>query len=286
MKAGIVVLTIVACIVIAALQSRSRPRSQSRRRGHMVSSSLESFFRRISATPCYIWRLGARFLAFLSESAARIFNTVGRPRLQTPKQPVRAVPARSGSPGNGGTSERPNLILQSHPPALGQVRPRGLTNVRSSCYMNATLQCLFRLPAFAPKSGPFRAAYSALANQMAGGSAQQPVDMQAFVNAISGGWDRMADPRERNRFNGRSHQVLTLLHDVTCNTPCDYPRSSATPVLLFRVPRRCWAGVLARPIQSSAVPSATMALGEGHVCASRTPVSTRKLRRCRTQWSF
>ena len=208
MKAGIVVLTIVACIVIAALQSRSRPRSQSRRRGHMVSSSLESFFRRISATPCYIRRLGARFLAFLSESAARIFNTVGRPyRLQTPKQPVRAVPARSGSPGNGGTSERPNLILQSHPPALGQVRPRGLRNVHSSCYMNATLQCLFRLPAFAPKSGPFRVAYSALANQMAGGSAQQPVDMKAFVNAISEGWNRMAEQKERNRFNGRSHEV-------------------------------------------------------------------------------
>ena len=280
MTAGIVVLTIVASIVIAALQSRSRPRSQSRRRGHMVSSSLGSFYRRISATPCYIWRLGARFLAFLSESAARIFNTVGPPGLQTPKQPVRAVPARSGSPGNSGTSERPNL-------ALGQVRPRGLRNDHNSnCYMNATLQCLFRLPAFAPKSGPFRAAYSALANQMAGGSAQQPVDMKAFVNAISEGWNGMAEQRERNMFNGRSHQVLALLHDVTCNTPCDYPRSSATPVLLFAVPRGCWAGVLARPIQSGAVPSATVAVGEGHVCASHTPVSTRKLRRCRTQWSF
>ena len=153
--------------------------------------------------------------------------------------------------------------------------------------MNATLQCLLRLPAFAPKSGPLRAAYSALANQMAGGSAQQPVDMQAFMSAISGGWARMADPREKDRFNGDSQQVPALLRDVACSsTPCDCPRSSATPLLLCRVPRGCWAGVLARPIHSGAVPSATAAVGDRHVCASRTPVSTRKLRRCRTQWSF
>jgi hypothetical protein len=34
------------------------------------------------------------------------------------------------------------------------------------------------------------------------------VDMQAFVNAISSGWKPMAGSREeKNRFNGRSHQV-------------------------------------------------------------------------------
>jgi hypothetical protein len=113
------------------------------------------------------------------------------------------------------------------------------------------------------------------------------VAMQAFVNAISGSWARMAKPMEKNRFNGESQQVPALLHDVACkSTPCDCPRSSATPLLLCRVPRGCWAGVLARPMQRCAVPSATVAVGEGHVCASRTPVSTRKLRRCRTPWSF
>jgi hypothetical protein len=89
------------------------------------------------------------------------------------------------------------------------------------------------------------------------------VDMQAFVNAISSGWKPMAGPREKNRFNGRSHQVPALLRDVACSsTPCGSPRSSAAPVLLCRVPRGCWAGVLARPIHSGAVPSATAAVGE------------------------
>ena len=74
--------------------------------------------------------------------------------------------------------------------------------------MNSTLQCLLLLPAFAPMSVPFWAAYAALADERAGGSVQQPVDMQAFVNAISSGWKPMAGSREeKNRFNGRSHQV-------------------------------------------------------------------------------
>ena len=129
--------------------------------------------------------------------------------------------------------------------------------------MNAPLQCLLRLPAFAPKSGPFQAGYSALANAMACGCTQQPVAMHAFVNAISGGWARMADPREKDRFNGDSQQVPALLRDVACSSaPCGSPRSSAAPLLLCRVPRGCWAGVLARPIHSGAVPSATAAVGE------------------------
>jgi hypothetical protein len=95
------------------------------------------------------------------------------------------------------------------------------------------------------------------------------MDMQAFVNAISSGWKTMAGSREKNRFNGRSHQVPALLRDVACSSaPCGSPRSSAAPLLLCRVPRGCWAGVLARPIHSGAVSSAIAAVGEGHVGAS------------------
>ena len=97
--------------------------------------------------------------------------------------------------------------------------------------MNATLQCLFLLPAFAPTSGPFGAAYAALVNERAGGSVQQPVDMRAFVSAISSGWNPMAGRREKkNMFNGRSHQVLALLHSVACKL-----HHAAVPAALQRL---------------------------------------------------
>ncbi len=53
------------------------------------------------------------------------------------------------------------------PHAAGQVGRRGLTNIINSCYMNATLQCLFRVPAFSPADGGLRGAYDAICRKMA-----------------------------------------------------------------------------------------------------------------------
>ena len=152
------------------------------------------------------------------------------------------MPTRTGGAAGYASLVHPTChAVCCHPRPFGQVQPRGLENVSSSCFMNAPLQCLLRLPAFAPKRMPFQAGYSALANAMACGCAQQPVGMQDFVNAISGGWAPMADPMEKDRFNGDSHQVLALLRDVACSsTPCDCPRSFAAPLLLCRVPHGCW----------------------------------------------
>ncbi len=53
------------------------------------------------------------------------------------------------------------------PHATGQVGQRGLTNIGNSCYMNAALQCLFRVPAFSPAGGSLSRAYDALREKMA-----------------------------------------------------------------------------------------------------------------------